>query len=77
MSNAEENDNLRPFSQLCLGAKFKYNSSNDRNVYVKISPDTIALWDPNNIDTNWLGQPVCAFSDGGDLDSLVKVVEQI
>lgn len=56
------------FSHLSLGAKFKYKES-DSSTYVKIdvllSETCVALWNENEVDTNWIGQPVFCFNEEG------------
>lgn len=55
------------FSELALGARFKYEGSED--VWVKIDVDPkdacIAKWDENLKDKAWIGQPVCSLNDDG------------
>lgn len=61
------------FSCLSLGAKFKYTKA-EAAVWVKIGPDLIAGWKESEVATTWLGQPVCSFSDDGDVSALVWLV---
>lgn len=65
------NNGYAPFSKLCLGAKFQYDErkhGTQETIWVKIYPNLIAKWDPNEITTNWVGQPVCCFTDQDDVD---------
>lgn len=73
-----------PFDKLCLGAKFCYDSRKHgelvlANVWVKVAPNEIALWDETNITTNWVGQQICCFSDADepDLNEEVEIMETI
>lgn len=61
------------FSSLCYGAKFKY-SSEEAAIWVKIGHDLIAGWDAGKVSDTWIGQPICSFSDDGDLSALVCLV---
>jgi len=64
------------FNDLSLGVKFKYSYCSSK-VYVKISYDTIALWDDGELDKNWVGQPVLCFADGNDgAPDFVWIAEQ-
>lgn len=66
-----------PFSKLCLGAKFQYDETKhgeQQTIWVKIHQNLIAKWDPKEIATNWVGQPVCCFTDSDEENALDEVV---
>ena len=53
-----------PFSNLALGAKFRYLPDTDETkVYVKIGPNSIAQWDTKKVHDRWIGQLIFCFSD--------------
>jgi len=55
-----------PFSRICLGTRFRYDPDKYPEVdtvWVKIGHNEIAEWDASQIDTNWVGQRICCFSD--------------
>lgn len=62
-----------PFSMLCYGAKFKYTPG-ESAVFVKIGHDLVAGWDGQKVADGWIGQPVCSFSDDGNLLAAVTLV---
>ena len=64
-----------PFSMLCYGAKFKYTPG-ESAVFVKIGPDLVAGWDGQKVADGWIGQPVCSFSDDGNLLAAVTLVHE-
>lgn len=64
-----------PFSMLCYGAKFKYTQG-ESAVFVKIGPDLVAGWDGPKVADGWSGQPVCSFSDDGNLLATVTLVHE-
>ena len=63
------------FSHLSYGVKFKYDYCSSK-IFVKISSNTIALWDSNMIDKTWLEQGVYSFDDNDDIEKYVWIVEQ-
>ena len=73
-----------PFDKLCLGAKFRYDPRRYKlhaedgitRVWVKICVNEIALWEEDNLTTNWVGQQICCFSDTDDLNEEVQLVNQ-
>ncbi len=64
---------LVTFRTLCYGAKFKY-SAEEAAVWVKIGHDLIAGWDESKVTDSWIGQPVCSFSDDGNLSAVVFLI---
>lgn len=58
------------FNTLAYGAKFR-NSPTSSRVWVKIGHDLVAAWDASKISDTWVGQAICAFSEDGDLSTLV------
>lgn len=60
---------------LCYGAKFKYTPG-ESAVFVKIGPDLVAGWDGQKVADGWIGQPVCSFSDDGNLLAAVTLVHE-
>lgn len=45
-------------------------------VFVKIGPDLVAGWDGQKVADGWIGQPVCSFSDDGNLLAAVTLVNE-
>ena len=68
MSNTKQ-DMQTLFRNLPLGARFTYNGTDD--VFVKITPSTVAEWDDEkaikSLDGGWIGQGVYS----SDLDEIV------
>ena len=53
-----------PFSHLAIGAKFRYLPDTDeKKVFVKIGPNTIAQWNNKMVHDRWIGQLIFCFSD--------------
>jgi len=65
---------LVSFKKLSLGARFRYTKGSTR-IYVKIGSDLIAVWDKNNIDTTFMEQGIFSFSDDGNTDIDVELME--
>lgn len=63
------------FSCLSFGAKFKYTES-EAAVWVKIGHDLIAGWKASEVASQWVGQPVCSFSDDGDVSATVWLLNE-
>lgn len=58
-----------PFDILPLGARFMYDEEKhgpQNRVWVKIDINIIAEWDDTQVDTNWVGQQICCFTDRDD-----------
>lgn len=64
---------LVSFKKLCYGAQFKY-SADESAVWVKIGHNTVAGWNPKYVSDSWIGQPICAFAEGDQLDTDVFLV---
>jgi len=65
---------LVSFKKLSLGARFRYTKDPTR-IYVKIGSDLIAVWDKNNIDTTFMGQGIFSFSEDGNTDIDIELME--
>ena len=64
------------FSDLALGAKFKFENHEDVWVKIDIDPKEgcIAKWDNALQASGWVGQPVCSLNDNG-IDQYVILVK--
>lgn len=65
-----------PFCNLCCGARFKY-TKDEAAQFVKIGQDLIAAWKPERVADKWDGQPLCAFSEDGEIGTLVWLLEDV
>lgn len=64
---------MTPFTDLALGAKFKYPGQ--KRIWVKIGYDEIAEWDEKMKDCGWTAQQICSFCESdNDVFGVVEVL---
>jgi hypothetical protein len=60
------------FFDLALGARFRY--ARQKQIWIKISDELIAEYDPKYIRTSWTGQKICSFADSPEQAEQLKII---